>query len=95
FSRLSQYFYKNYDPSTVKLLIRGVGITDKFIIISNNFYSKKEALIILDALNEQLPKIMDGQSNDYFKFVISESNLQLLNTREAVDQYLKFSSEKK
>nr|MBC7612688.1 tetratricopeptide repeat protein [Pseudopedobacter sp.] len=95
FSRLSQYFYKNYDPSTVKLLIRGVGITDKFIIISNNFYSKKEAAIILDALNEQLPKIMDGQSNDYFKFVISESNLQLLNTREAVDQYLKFSSEKK
>jgi tetratricopeptide (TPR) repeat protein len=95
FSSLSQYFYKNYDPTTVKLLIRGVGTTDKFIIISNNFYSKKEAVIVLDALNEQLSKIMEGQSNDYFKFVVSESNLQLLTTREAVDQYLKFSSEKK
>lgn len=95
FSRLSQYFYKNYDPSTVQLLIRGVGTTDKFIIINKDFYSKGEAAVVLDALNEQLPKIMEGQSYDYFKFVVSESNLQLLKNREAIDQYLKFSPEKK
>nr|WP_169303275.1 tetratricopeptide repeat protein [Pedobacter cryophilus] len=95
FSRLSQYFYSKFDPSKVNLVIRVVGQTDKFIIVSGDFYAKADADKIASELDENLPKIMEGQAAKYIKFVVSETNLNLLTTREAIEQYVKSISEKK
>jgi hypothetical protein len=38
---------------------------------------------------------MEGQAAKYIKFVVSETNLNLLTTREAIEQYVKSISEKK
>jgi hypothetical protein len=95
FSRLSQYFYSKFDPSKVNLVIRVVGQGDKFIIVSGDFYTKADADRIASELEASLPKIMEGQTTIYVKFVISEANLNLLTTREAIEQYVKSISEKK
>lgn len=95
FSRLSQYFYSKFDPSKVNLVIRVVGQTDKFIIVSGDFYAKADADKVANELDENLPKIMEGQAAKYIKFVVSETNLNLLTTREAIEQYVKSISEKK
>ncbi|MBK0382745.1 hypothetical protein I5M32_07215 [Pedobacter sp. SD-b] len=92
FSKLSQYFYSKFDPSSVRLVIRVVGGTEKFIIISGDFYTQQEVQTVSDDLNSSLPKIMEGQTNLYQKFVVSESNLKLLVSKDAIDQYLKFIS---
>lgn len=95
FSRLSQYFYSKFDPATVKLLIRIVGQEDKFVIVSGDFYSIEEVQKVSEELKGSLPKIMEGLTNNYRQFVISETNLKLLTDRNAVEQYLKSISEKK
>jgi tetratricopeptide (TPR) repeat protein len=92
FSKLSQYFYSKFDPSSVKLVIRVVGGTEKFVIISGDFYTKEEVQAVSDQLNNNLPQIMEGQTKQYQKFIISEDNLKLLVSKDAVDQYLKFIS---
>ncbi|MBC7653710.1 MAG: hypothetical protein H7098_04455, partial [Oligoflexus sp.] len=90
FSKLSQYFYSKFDPSSVRLVIRIVGGTEKFVIISGDFYTKEEVQAVSDELNNNLPQIMEGQTKLYQKFIVSEDNLKLLNSKDAVDQYLKF-----
>ncbi|MEO5910720.1 MAG: tetratricopeptide repeat protein [Pelobium sp.] len=95
FSKLSQYFYSKFDPATIKLLIRIVGQEDKFVIVSGDFYSIEEVQKVADELNGSLPEIMEGLTNNYKQFVISETNLKLLTDRNAVQQYLKSISEKK
>ena len=95
FSRLSQYFYSKFDPSKVNLVIRVIGQTDKFIIVSGDFYAKADADKVANELERDLPKIMEGQAAKYIKFVVSETNLKLLSTREAIEQYVKSISEKK
>ncbi len=95
FSRLSQYFYSKFEPSSLKLLIRVVGETDKFVIVSGDFYSKEQTEQVANELKENLPKIMEGQTVKYTEFVVSEDNLNLLTTRGAIEQYLKSISEKK
>ncbi|MFC5282268.1 tetratricopeptide repeat protein [Pedobacter alpinus] len=95
FSKLSQYFYSKFDPSQVKLVIRIVGGTEKFIIISGNFVSKKDVDLVADELKNNLPKIMEGQTTDYTQFVVSEENLKLLTDKKAIDEYLKSITPKK
>lgn len=95
FSKLSQFVYGKYDPSTIKLLIRVVSNSDKFIIVSGDYYSKSDADKLMSEITNQLPKIMEGQSAEYSKFVVSEDNLKLLTSREAINQYLKSISDKK
>jgi len=90
FSKLSQYFYSKFDPSSVKLVIRVVGGTEKFVIISGDFYTKEEVQQVSDEMNNNLQQIMEGQTKLYQKFVVSEDNLKLLVSKDAVDQYLKF-----
>ncbi len=90
FSKLSQYFYSKFDPSSVKLVIRVVGGTEKFVIISGDFYTKDEVQVVSDDLNNSMPQIMEGQTKLYQKFIVSEDNLKLLVSKDAVDQYLKF-----
>lgn len=95
FSKLSQYFYSKFDPSKVKLVIRVVGGTEKFIIISGEFISKEEVEVVASELKENLPKIMEGQTTQYTQFVVSEENLKLLTDKNAIDAYLKSISSKK
>ncbi|MBD3749920.1 MAG: tetratricopeptide repeat protein [Sphingobacteriales bacterium] len=95
FSKLSQFVYGKYDPSAIKLLIRVVSNSDKLIIVSGEYYAKSDAEKLLSDITEQLPKIMEGQSAQYVKFVVSEDNLKLLTNREAINQYLKSFSGKK
>ena len=95
FSRLSQYFYSKFDPSTVNLVIRVIGQSDKFIIVSGNFYSKPDVEKVAEELKASLPKIMEGQTKEYINFIISEANLSLLTDRAAIEQYIKSISEKK
>ncbi|HET8830351.1 MAG TPA: hypothetical protein VFM79_13475 [Pelobium sp.] len=89
FSRLSRYFYSKFDPSEVKLVIRVVGGTDKFVIISGNFYTKEQVDIVAEELSEKLPEIMEGQTTQYKQFVITEENLALLNDKKSIELYLK------
>jgi hypothetical protein len=95
FSLLSQYFYSKYSTSAVNLVIRLIGNSDKFIIVSGNFYAKTEVEKIASELKESLPKIMEGQTNQYTFFVISETNLGLVKDRSAIEQYIKYNSERK
>lgn len=95
FSLLSQYFYTKFNASAVNLVIRLIGNSDKFIIVSGNFYAKAEVEKVANELKVSLPKIMEGQTNQYTYFVISESNLNLLKDRLAIEQYIKYNSEKK
>lgn len=95
FSKLSRYFYSKFDPSEVKLVIRIVGGTEKFVIISGNFYTKEQVQVIADELSKNLPTIMEGQTTQYQQFVISEDNLKLLSNKDAIDQYLKSISTSK
>lgn len=90
FSKLSQYFYSKFDPSSVRLVIRVVGGTEKFVIINGDFYTKEEVQAVSDELNNNLLQIMEGQTKLYQKFIVAEDNLKLLNSKDAVDQYLKF-----
>ena len=94
FSLLSQYFYTKYSTSAVNLVIRLIGNSDKFIIVSGNFYSKAEVEKIAAELKDSLPKIMEGQTNQYTYFVISESNLNLIKDRSAIELYIKSNLEK-
>jgi tetratricopeptide (TPR) repeat protein len=89
FSKLSQYFYSKFDPSTVKLVIRVVSGTDKFIIISGDFYTKDQVDLVATELKSNLPTLMDGLTKEYKTFVISSENLKLLVSKEAIDQYIK------
>ncbi|WP_456238396.1 type IX secretion system periplasmic lipoprotein PorW/SprE [Pedobacter arcticus] len=89
FSKLSRYFYSKFDPSEVKLVIRIVGGTEKFVIISGNFYTKEQVDIVSDELAKNLPEIMEGQTTQYRQFVVSEENLMLLTDKKSIDQYLK------
>lgn len=89
FSKLSRYFYSKFDPSKVKLVIRVVGGTEKFIIISGDFYTKAQVDIVANELKENLPKIMEGQTTHYQQFVVTEDNLKLLTDRASIEQYLK------
>lgn len=95
FSKLSQYFYSKFDPSQVKLVIRIVGGTEKFIIISGDFTSKEEVDVVADELKNNLPKIMEGQTTQYVQFVVSEENLKLLSDKKAIEEYLKSITPKK
>lgn len=95
FSRVSQYFYSKFDQSDINIVIRVVDRTDKFIIINGEFYSKAEAIKVLTELDEKLPDLLEGLQNQYRKFVVSESNLKLLLNKDAVDQYIKSSTDKK
>jgi tetratricopeptide (TPR) repeat protein len=89
FSKLSRYFYSKFDPSEVKLVIRIVGGTEKFVIISGNFYTKEQVDIVADELAKNLPEIMEGQTTQYKEFVISEENLKFLTDKASIEQYLK------
>ncbi|WP_442794863.1 type IX secretion system periplasmic lipoprotein PorW/SprE [Pelobium manganitolerans] len=89
FSKLSRYFYSKFDPSEVKLVIRVVGGTEKFIIISGTFITKEQTEIVLDELKKNMPEIMEGQTTQYQTFIVSEDNLKLLTDKSAVEQYLK------
>jgi tetratricopeptide (TPR) repeat protein len=93
FSRLSQYFYSKFDASSVNLVIRVVGQSDKFIIVSGDFYSKSQVDKVAQELDDSLPKIMEGLNSKYIKFVISAPNLSLLKDRSAIEQYIKSISE--
>jgi hypothetical protein len=95
FSKLSQYFYSKFDPSKVKLVIRVVSGTDKFIIISADFYTKAQADLVALELNNNLPKLMEGLTKEYKSFVVSQDNLKLLVDKEAINQYLKSLADKK
>ncbi len=89
FSKLSRYFYSKFDPSEVKLVIRVVGGTEKFVIISGDFYTREQVEIVSDELSKNLPQIMEGQTTQYTQFVVSEENLKLLTDKKSIDQYLK------
>jgi tetratricopeptide (TPR) repeat protein len=95
FSKLSQYFYSKFDPSTVKLVIRVVSGTDKFIIISGDFYTKDQADLVEQELKTNLPTLMEGLTKEYKSFVISDQNLKLLVDKEAINQYIKSLPDKK
>ena len=71
-------------------MIRVVGGTEKFVIINGDFYTKEEVQAVSDELNNNLLQIMEGQTKLYQKFIVAEDNLKLLNSKDAVDQYLKF-----
>jgi hypothetical protein len=95
FSKLSQYFYSKFDPSTVKLVIRVVSGTDKFIIISGDFYTKDQVELVATELKSNLPNLMEGLTKEYKTFVISDQNLKLLVSKEAIDQYIKSLTDNK
>lgn len=95
FSKLSRYFYSKFDPSEVKLVIRVVGGTDKFVIISGSFYSKREINVVFEELTKNLPQIMEGVTTNYEKFIITEENLKLLTDKTSIEQYLKTLTPKK
>ena len=95
FSKLSQYFYSKFDPSKVKLVIRVVSGTDKFIIISADFYTKAQADLVALELSNNLPKLMEGLTKEYKSFVVSQDNLKLLVDKDAINQYLKSIADKK
>ncbi len=95
FSKLSNYFYSKFDPSEVKLVIRVVGGTDKFVIISGNFYTKEQVDIVADELTKKMPEIMEGQTTQYKQFIITEENLKLLTDKKSIEQYIKSITPKK
>ncbi len=95
FSKLSQYFYSKFEASTVQLIIRVVGGTEKFIIVSGDFSSKEAADEVAEELSKNLPKIMEGQTSQYRQFVVSQENLKLLTDKASIDQYLKSISPNK
>ena len=95
FSKLANYFYSKFDPSEVKLVIRIVGGTEKFVIISGNFLTKEQVDIVADELAKNLPQIMEGQTTQYKLFVVSQENLLLLTDKASIEQYLKSITPKK
>lgn len=95
FSFISQYLYSKRDPSSVKMLIKVIGTSHKFIIINMGLANKAEAELAMDDLNVALPYLMKDQTSQYKVFTISEDNLKLLTTAEAVNQYLNTITTKK
>lgn len=90
FAGLTKYFYSKFDPSKVNLTIRTIGNTDKLITISAELYTKEIAEKVSEELGVDLPNLLNLKSTEYIKFVISEPNLQMMNNKESLDQYLNY-----
>jgi predicted MPP superfamily phosphohydrolase len=69
--------------------------TDKFIIISGDFYTKDQVELVATELKSNLPNLMEGLTKEYKTFVISDQNLKLLVSKEAIDQYIKSLTDNK
>jgi len=91
FAALTKYFYSKFDPSTVNLTIRTISDSDKLITARAQFNTKEQAEKALAELSPSLKEILGLDAKEYAAFVISETNLLLINNTESLNQYLNYN----
>jgi hypothetical protein len=95
FAGISKYFYSKFDPTTLTLVIKDLEKGNKLVIIKGNFYGTDRAQIVLDDFNSKVSEFMAMPPYKYNTFVISEENLKLITSQNALDQYLKYLKSEK
>ncbi len=92
-SSLSSYFYSKFDPASIFIVLKNFSSTQKLIIVKGNFNSKDQALNVLTELNSYLPQLMNLPADKFSSHIISEQNLSLITSTDALEQYFQFNKQ--
>ena len=90
FAGISKYFYSKFDPATLTLVIKDLEKGNKLVIVKGDFFGKERAQAVLDDFKSKISEFIVMPPYKYNTFVISEENLKLINSQNALDQYLKY-----
>lgn len=90
FAGISKYFYSKFDPATLTLVIKDLEKGNKLVIIKGDFFGKDRAQAVLDEFKSKISDYITMPPYKYNTFVISEENFKLINSQNALDQYLKY-----
>ncbi len=95
FAGVSKYYLSKYNPETITIVIKELDKGGKLIIIKGDFYGKDRTKVVLDSFKEKINEYMVMPAYKYNIFIISDDNLNLINSQNALDQYLKYLKESK
>ncbi|TAF46539.1 MAG: hypothetical protein EAZ64_01490 [Sphingobacteriales bacterium] len=90
FAGISKYFYSKFNSETLVMVIKELEKGNKLIIIKGDFYGTDRTKIILDEFKLNAAEYITMPAYKYNTFIISEINLGLINSQNALDQYLKY-----
>lgn len=95
FAGVSKYFLSKYDAETITIVIKELDKGGKLIIVKGDFYGKDRTQIILDGFKLKINEYMAMPAYKFNIFIISNDNLVLISSQNALDQYLKYLKEAK
>ncbi|TAE39759.1 MAG: hypothetical protein EAY66_02510 [Sphingobacteriales bacterium] len=90
FAGISKYFYGKFNSESLVLVIKELEKGNKLIIVKGDFYGADRTKIVLDELKSNAAEFITMPAYKYNTFIISEVNLGLINSQNALDQYLKY-----
>ncbi len=95
FAGVSKHFLTKFGPESTTIIIKEFDKGSKLIIVKGDFYGKDRTKVVLDNFKEKITEYIVMPAYKYNTFIISDDNLNLINSQNALDQYLKYLKEAK